>query len=424
MIYINNNTDPQMVSIPRGTVAPSSSVTQYATEEYVDNAIEEAISGITGVNYTAGENIDITNDVISVTGMPDTSEFVTSGEVETQINNAISGITGVTYEAGDNIQISGNVISVTGMPDTSEFVTSGDVQTQINDSISGITGGTEYSAGTNIKIEDYVISVTGLPTSNTAFTNDAGYVNSGDVQTQINDSISGITGGSEYSAGTNIEISNNVISVTGITVPTSNTAFTNDAGYITSGDIPTSNTAFTNDAGFVNSGDVQTQIDDSISGITGSSGGEQFVELTKAQYEALTAYSQDTTYIITDADMVDLGGFATTGDVASKADKVTVDANNGNMRFPNWNDQGIITGYSTTTYDRTLTINNSGVTFCGSNDISLFAPTSAGTAGQILQSNGSGAPVWSSFKVWFGTQTQYDAITTKDSGTIYFVKED
>lgn len=118
MIYINNNTDPQMVSIPRAAVAPSSSVTEYATEEYVDNAIAEAISGITGVSYEAGENIEISGNVISVTGMPDTSEFVTSGDVETQINDAISGITGstgITYEAGDNIQISGSVISVTGI---------------------------------------------------------------------------------------------------------------------------------------------------------------------------------------------------------------------------------------------------------------------------------------------------------------------
>ena len=374
MIYLNNNTDPQLVSIPRGTVAPSSSVTQYATEEYVDEAIAEAISGITGVNYTAGENIDITNDVISVTGMPDTSEFVTSGDVETQINNAISGI----------------------------------------------TGGTEYSAGTNIKIEDYVISVTGLPTSNTAFTNDANYVNSGEVQTQINDSISGITGGTTYSAGTNIDINNNVISVTGI-------------------------------SDFVTSGDVQTQISDSISGkqdtlvsgtniktinnqnILGSGNieitaetGEKFVELTMAEYTALTAYSQDTTYIITDAPAIDLDSLATTGDLATKADKVTVTANGSWGYLPKWNDQGIITG-SSRVYEVSLPINNLNYFMVKSNNSSLpsiFAPTAGGTAGQILQSNGpAAAPGWSSFKMWVGTQAEYDLITTKDASTIYFVKQ-
>ena len=394
MIYLNNNTEVQLVSIPRGTVAASSSVTQYATEEYVDEAIAEAISGITGVNYTAGENIQIVNDVISVTGMPDTSEFVTSAEVQTQINDSISGITGGTaYEAGDNIEISGNVISVTGMPDTSEFVTSGDVQTQINDSISGITGGTtSYTAGTNIDITNNVISVTGITVPDVSH-----FVTSGDVQTQIDDSISG----------------------------------------------KADTTAIT---GFVTSAEVQTQINDSISGlspytagtyiditdniisVTGLTGdsGEKVVELTMAEYTALTAYSQDTTYIITDAPAIDLDSLATTAEVATKADKVTVTANGSWGYLPKWNDQGIITG-SSRVYEVSLPINNSNYFMVKSNSTSLpsiYAPTAGGTAGQILQSNGPSAPVWSSFKIWFGTQTQYDAITTKDSSTIYFVKED
>lgn len=299
MIYINNNTDPQMVSIPRAAVAPSSSVTEYATEEYVDNAIAEAISGITGVSYEAGENIEISGNVISVTGMPDTSEFVTSGDVETQIESAISGLN-------------------------------------------------PYSAGTNINIEDFVISVTGLPTSNTAFTNDAGYVNSGEVETQISGAISGV-------------------------------------------------------------------------------GGEHFVELTKAQYEALTGYAENTTYIITDAPTVDLDNLATTGQVATKADKASVTANTGRV-FPRWNSQGIITGTTgNTAYEQSLNINGTSKTILQTTNSSfgnIYAPTSAGTAGQILQSNGSGAPVWSTFKMWYGNQTQYDAITTKDNNTIYFVTDD
>lgn len=394
MVYLNNNTEVQLVSIPRGTVLPSSSVTKYATEEYVDEAIAEAISGITGVNYTAGENIQIVNDVISVTGMPDTSEFVTSGEVETQIENAISGITGGTaYEAGDNIEISGNVISVTGMPDTSEFVTSGEVQTQIDNSISGITGGTtSYTAGTNIDITNNVISVTGITVPDVSH-----FVTSGDVQTQIDDSISG----------------------------------------------KADTTAIT---GFVTSAEVQTQIDESISGlspytagtyiditdniisVTGLTGGsgEKVVELTMAEYTALTAYSQDTTYIITDAPAINLDNLATTGDLETKADKVTVTANGSWGYLPKWNDQGIITG-SSRVYEVSLPINNTNYFMVKSNSTSLpsiYAPTAGGTAGQILQSNGPSAPVWSSFKIWFGTQTQYDAITTKDSSTIYFVKED
>ena len=51
MIYLDNNTDPQMISIPRGTVAPNSALTEYATKEYVDNAIAEAIANLTGGTY-------------------------------------------------------------------------------------------------------------------------------------------------------------------------------------------------------------------------------------------------------------------------------------------------------------------------------------------------------------------------------------
>lgn len=217
MVYLNNNTEVQLVSIPRGTVLPSSSVTQYATEEYVDEAIAEAISGIT--TYEAGENIQIVNDVISVTGMPDTSEFVTSGEVQTQIDTAISGL-------------------------------------------------------------------------------------------------------SPYTAGTYIDITDNIISVTGL---------------------------------------------------TGDSG-EKVVELTMAEYMALTSYTEDTTYIITDAPAIDLDNLATTGDLATKADKVSVTANTSEMKFPTWNNQGVITGCANVT-------------------------------------------------VWVGTQAEYDLIATKDASTIYFVKQ-
>lgn len=155
------------------------------------------------------------------------------------------------------------------------------------------------------------------------------------------------------------------------------------------------------------------------------SGGEKFVELTMAEYTALTSYTEDTTYIITDAPSIDLNTLATKTEVDGKVDKVSgITANANDLKFPKWNDQGIVTGYTKQTYARTLTLNNGGVSFIGGANISFYAPTSAGTAGQVLQSNGSGAPVWSSFKMWYGNQTQYDAITTKDNNTIYFVKDD
>jgi hypothetical protein len=89
---------------------------------------------------------------------------------------------------------------------------------------------------------------------------------------------------------------------------------------------------------------------------------------------------------------------------------------------------------------------------------SFYAPTTAGTSGQVLKSSGNGAPVWGSVDVdakedksnkvtsmtssstdlqypsakcvydWMSgikivtlTQTQYDALTTKDANTLYFI---
>ena len=78
--------------------------------------------------------------------------------------------------------------------------------------------------------------------------------------------------------------------------------------------------------------------------------------------------------------------------------------------------------YSYTTY-----VNGQGrvITNFGNGGLGdFYAPTTAGTAGQPLLSNGSGAPVWASFKFAFITQTAYDALTTKDSTTIYFIVGD
>lgn len=174
--------------------------------------------------------------------------------------------------------------------------------------------------------------------------------------------------------------------------------------------------------------------------------GETFVELTQAQYNALTAYSPDTTYIITDATPIDLDDYATTattsaisadvstlsgnvstlsGTVSNKADKASVTARAATAYYaPGWNAQGIITG-ETRYYRTALNINGSSV---GNIDKSsnttiphIYTPTSAGTQNTILMSNGSGAPSWSSIKMQFISQSAYNAITTKDANTIYFI---
>lgn len=61
--------------------------------------------------------------------------------------------------------------------------------------------------------------------------------------------------------------------------------------------------------------------------------------------------------------------------------------------------------------------------------IQLYAPTSVGNNGQILQSLGSGAPSWvdnptGGAKFWKGSETQYNDIAIKDNNTLYIVTDD
>lgn len=614
--------------------------------------------------YTAGTNIDITDHIISVTGISvptkvselvndsgyittaDTQNFVTSGDVQAQINDSISGkadSSAVTAQISEvkaqieaeiptkvsslendlNFVNSGDVESmISGFTTSADvktqvesynYINSGQAQTQINNSISGkldtdtfttytantqtelnnkqdISGMTEYA--TTAFTENTYAKIGGIPTKTSDLTNDSGFitnadiqdfVTSSDVQTQIDSSISGkldtdifttytantkteidnalsvkvdssrvdeieevtasalvelnstkqdilVSGtniktinnesilgsgniviqggsGSDYSAGTNIDITNNVISVTGITVPTKLSELTNDEGFVNSGEVETQITNKGYITGYTETDPVfqasaasgiseqditnwnnkldssaltqyytSAQTDTAISNATsgkqdtlvsgtniktinnqsllgsgnieiqgGSGGGSNIIELTQAEYDALTAYTEGAMYVITDAQEINMDNYATTGDiqtalgsyytsaetdtaisnaVSGKTDKVSVAANDFECIFPTWNDQGCITGTSATAYQASQNINDSYITVYSDSNITLptiYAPESPGSAGQPLLSNGSGAPVWGSYKFQFISQSQYDALATKDSTTIYFI---
>lgn len=237
-----------------------------------------------------------------------------------------------------------------------------------------------------------------------------------------------------------------------------------DANAVSSGDVATQISAAT--SGLAESSAVTQEISTALSSYTPTSGfttingsaitsggnitisggsGETVIELTQTQYDALTAYSPDTTYIITDATPVSLQDYATTattsaisadvatvsgqvstlsGTVSNKADKASVSTNSG-RQFPRWNTQGIVTGTTgNTVYEQSLNINGTSKTMLQTTNSSfgtIYAPTSAGTQNTILMSNGSGAPSWSSIKMQFISQSAYNAITTKDANTIYFI---
>jgi hypothetical protein len=175
----------------------------------------------------------------------------------------------------------------------------------------------------------------------------------------------------------------------------------------------------------------------------GSGGGETVIELTQAEYDALTEYAENTTYIITDAQAINMDDYATTGtvntlsgqvatlsgDVADKADKANITARAANAYYiPGWNAQGVITGetrYNLVGGSINGATYNQIMRYGGSQSLpNIFAPTSAGTKNAVLLSNGSGAPVWATYKFQFITQTAYDALSTKDSTTIYFITGD
>ena len=175
--------------------------------------------------------------------------------------------------------------------------------------------------------------------------------------------------------------------------------------------------------------------------IQGGGGGGSVVELTQAQYDALDPPAQDTTYIITDAETVDLNDYAMasgltelsgtvetiSSNYATKQNVTARASSNANPYLPGWNSEGVITG-SSQVYSVGMSINGSnqaGLLRGSNSDFpGFYAPTSAGTAGQPLLSNGSGAPVWGGYKFAFITQTAYDALATKDSTTIYFITGD
>lgn len=401
----------------------------YYTKSEVDSAITAATSGKVDT-----DTLSAYSTTVEVENM--ISGFTTSADVKTQIE-------GYNYVNSGDVQSQIND-SISGKADTSaltQYYTSGETNTAINNAVSGKADADAFSAYT--------------PTSGFATINGSAITEGGNIVIQGGS-------GATYSAGANIDISaQNEISVTGITSYTG----------ITSGDITTA-LGYTPISGvdltdYYTSAQTDTQINNATSGkqdtlisgtniktinnesllgsgninISGGSGGTNIIELTQAEYNALTAYTQDAVYVITDAEEINLDEYITSGDLQSyytsaqtesaitesisgKTDKVSVDANGAWCRFPRWNNQGCITGITDTAYRVSYNINGSNKDIYAATNSSLqtiYAPTTAGSQGQIVMSNGSGAPVWSSVKMQFISQSAYDALATKDSSTIYFI---
>lgn len=184
-------------------------------------------------------------------------------------------------------------------------VTSAD--TALDNKIDAVSGATSaalalkqniLTAGTGIDITSDVISVTGS----------TGGITSGEVQTMIDESISGKADTSSLAtvatSGSYDDLTNKP---TIPTVPTNVSAFNNDAGYITANDITgktdvTAFTAHTADTSIhhtstsaVTSGstDVVTS-----GGVYAKMGGMTIVKITESDYQSLSVKGPDTLYVV------------------------------------------------------------------------------------------------------------------------------
>ena len=503
--------------------------TAYTANTQTELNNKQDVSGMTEYATTAFTESTYLKEHQSLSAYTPTSGFSTiNGSAITEGGNIV--VEETPYSGGTNIDITDHIISVTGitvptklsdLTNDSGYINSEQAQTQIDNSVSGKVDTdifTAYTANTKTEIDnavsvkadssrvDEIEEVTASALVELHNTKQDILVSGTNIKTINNESILGsgnieIQGGSgsDYSAGANIDITNNVISVTGITIPTSNTAFTNDAGYVNSGEVETQITSKGYITGYTETDPVfmaspasgiteqniidwdakldssaltqyytSAQTDTAISNATsgkqdtlvsgtniktinnqsllgsgnieiqgGSGGGSNIIEITQAEYDVLTEYTQGAMYVITDSQAINMDNYVTTGALSSYAteqyvdnaisgetDKISVTASGSGYKFPKWNNQGCITGTYSTAYQASQTINGSSRTLYSNSSSSLptiYAPTSAGSAGQPLLSNGSGAPLWGAYKFQFISQSQYDALATKDSTTIYFI---
>lgn len=383
------------VGVPEGTVVALASgdtvgVYQYDGSEWIP------VAGGDMSNYYTKAQTDAaitaaTEDMATKTWVGQqgylTEHQDISGKLDVSTFNTYTGATETVLEGKADIS---------DIPDVSDFVTSGEVATQIGTAMAAETARTE---STYLKEHQDI----------------SGKLDKTDFNTY--------TGATETALNGKVDLTT-YTAYTGSTA----TAIAAKQDALVSG----TNIKTINNQSLLGSGNIDIQ---------GGGGGDNVVELTKAEYEALDPPAADTTYIITDADTVDLNDYAMASGltelsgtvqtlsttISNKADKQSVtarSASNTNPYLPGWNSQGVITGASQV-YSTNMTVNGSqqsGILRGNNNNLpSIYAPTSAGTAGQPLLSSGSGAPVWGGYKFAFISQSQYDALTTPDSTTIYFI---
>ena len=191
-------------------------------------------------------NLEIPTDV---SDLNNDVGYLTSSDFKTINNQSIVGSGNITIQGGDGVSVSS--ITQDEYDDLTPEEKASDtiwIITDVNPS-----GGGSYSAGTNIDITNNVISVTGMPTNLSDLTDDVGYA----TELELAD---------VYDA-----------------IPTNVSDLNNDSGYLTSSDFKTINYQ-----SIVGSGNINIQ----------GGGGITIVELSQSDYDALPESAKtDSSYL-------------------------------------------------------------------------------------------------------------------------------
>ena len=343
---------------------------------------------------TAGNNIDITNNVISVTGSTQVvvDDNLSSSSTNPVVNSAIT--TAIDALSGDVSTISGDVANKL---DVSTFETySGSVDTALSDKVdtsaltdyvdnttfATYTGGVATELADKVDVSAYTSYTSATDTAIAAKADTSAltdYVETTAMTQALADKVD-VSAYTAYTSATDTAISGkasqtdlNTVSgdVATLSGSMSNKVDTSAYTAYTSATQTTLNgkqnalTAGTN-----------ISIANDVISVTGISS-QTVVELTQAQYDALTTKDPNTFYVITDAS----GG------------GVTIDP--------------------TLDSGSTNPVANSAITNAIDAISGDVATVSAATASNTTALGG--------YKLWKGTQQQYDAIVTKDESTIYFI---
>lgn len=252
---------------------------------------------------------DSTSDLTNDSGFLDSSDFKTIN------NQSIVGSGNITIQGGDGVSVS----SIT--QDEYDELTP---EEKASDTIWIITdvnpsGGGSYSAGTNIDITNNVISVTGMPTNLSDLNDDVGYA-------------------------TELELADVYD-----TIPTDVSQLDNDSGYLTSTDFKTINYQ-----SIVGSGNINIQGG-------GGGGGITIVELSQSDYDALPESAKtDSSYL-----------YVISGATSNYYTKTEVDALIPKKTSSLTNDSGFLTSSSLKTVGGQSVVGSGDISFKTINNSSI-----------------------------------------------------